>query len=175
MKKVKPLFPSTHLLVAASFLGISILFFLSPLRDTRMLASAILLGSVGVTMLWFIDHTFLTIEKTTDGINFKGYFSIRKFQLRINEIDGYEIHQKVNQFHGLHEEIQLITKKGKLHFPKIAYGNYDELKELFVPELKFLGHKELKYGRLLGRIIPIMFLVSGILAGLVGLLKLLRW
>ena len=175
MKTVKPSFPSIHLFITATFLGVSALFFFSPFRDTKMLTGAVLFGSVGITMLWFIDYMFLTIEKTEDTLKCKGYFSIRRLHFMINEIDEYEIHQKVDQFHGLHEEIQLIIKKKrKLLFSKIAYGNYDELKDLCEPQFKFLGYKELKYGKLLGKIIPTMFLISGILAGLVGLLKLLK-
>lgn len=175
MKKIKPSFPLVHLLIAMTFIGLSIMFIITPYRDTGMTIGSILFGSVGLTMLWFIDYFFMTIEMGGDKFKCRGYFLLRKYQLTIDQIKGYEIHQKVDQFNGLHEEFQIITKENnKLLFLRIVYGDYDSVISMCKSELEFLDYKELRHAKLLGRIIPIMFLMSGILAGLVGLLKLLR-
>lgn len=175
MEKIKPSFPSVHLIITVTFLGLSLLFCLSPFRDTRMLIGSILFGSVGLTMLWFIDYIFITIKISDNSLCCRGYFSIRKFKIKIEEIEGYEVHQKVDQINALHEEIQIITstEKRRLVFPKIAYRDYDSIKA-FCADLKFLGYKELRHGKLLGKLIPIIFLISGLLTGIVGLIKLLK-
>jgi hypothetical protein len=175
MREIKPSFPLLHLLIATAFFGVAAMFAFSPYRNTAMTVASILFCSVGLVMLWFIDHYFLKVKISETTLTCVGYFSVRRFEIKMEQVSGYEIHQKVDQINGLHEEFQIIFRsRGKLVFFGIAYGEYDQVKAFCAERLNFLGYKPLRYGELLGKIIPVMFLISGILAGLVGLLKLIE-
>ncbi len=105
-----------------------------------------------------------------------GYFGIRKVNLDLSEVERYHIHQKVDQLNGLHEEVQLLTRAHRtIILAKIAYEkNYWAIREMCESRFEFLGYKKLKYGELLGKLIPLVFLVSGVLAGPVGILQLIK-
>jgi hypothetical protein len=174
--KIKPSFPYLSLLIVLTFIAISLALTVSPYQDWKMLIASVFSGTLGIGLLWAIDYSHLHISYSPNIIKFRGYFFIRKFELNILQIEGYQIHQKVDQIKGFHEEIQIVKKDGRnLIFPKIAYKNYEEIKSLCdESELKFLGYKTIKYGEFLGKLIPVMFLISGIFAFLVALIKILK-
>ncbi len=174
MKKISPSISAFFWIIMVLFLVVAIIFFFSPYRDGKMLLVAIVLLTLVITILWGIDYSHLNISYNDNFLVLKGYFSLRKLCIKIKDIEGYQIHQKADQVNGLHEEIQLITRhNGIIPLPKIAYKNYEDVKIMCENSLPFLGYNNLKYGQLIGKIIKLMFLVSGILAGLVGILKFL--
>lgn len=140
-----------------------------------MTIASILFGAAGLSILWLIDYCCLSIRFHHEFLKVHGFFQVRNLTVPISHIEGYEIHEKVDQINGLHGEVQLVIKnRGNLILPKIAYSDYPYVIALCESRFKFLGFKELKYGRLLGRLIAIMFSISGIMAALIALLKLLH-
>lgn len=100
--------------------------------------------------------------------------SIRKFDIKIEDIIGYEIQQKIDRVNGFHEEVQLVIKgKKKIILPKIAYSDYEEVKLTIASKFKFIGYTKIKYAYILARLIPLMGII-GILAALVGIIKFMR-
>jgi hypothetical protein len=175
MKKITPSFPGLYLTIAIVFFLSSLAFLLSPFSDLKMQIAAILSASFSIAIVWYIDHTFLSIECERSSITFKGYFSIRNIQFEMTEIEGYQINERVDQFNGLHDEITITTNaKHSFTLSRMAYrSNYDEVLD-FMNDcgIRFLGKMPFRYAKILKVLVPIVFLVSGILAALVRLLKM---
>jgi hypothetical protein len=141
-----------------------------------MTIAAVFFAAFGVAMIWLTDYTFLTIDVLLDSVQFKGYFSIRKIIVRNDEIQGYEIRQKADQLSGFHEELKIVlVNKREIVLSKIAYEDYEKVREVFQSRFQLIGYSELKYGKLIGRLVTIIFIASGLLAGLAGLVKLINW
>ncbi|MFP4096792.1 MAG: hypothetical protein ACLFUB_20080 [Cyclobacteriaceae bacterium] len=177
MPRIRPSFPFIFILVAISFFTFAGMFFLSPFQDWKMLTAAVLFCSLAFTFLLMIDRGYLTIHYNVKEIKLEGFFLVKKVDYTYDQIEGYQIQEKVDQLNGFHEEIYLVLRNGKgILFPRIAYTaeSYSEIKSLCESELKFLGNTTIKYGRIIGKVMTTMFLLSGIFAALVGLIKLLK-
>ncbi|MBF9255823.1 hypothetical protein I2I11_21165 [Pontibacter sp. 172403-2] len=171
--ELKPAFPTYPFFVAIFFIGMGGFLFTSPFLDTKMTVLAIFMLSLGITCFYFIEDSYKRIKIEGEQINLTGYFSIIRQNLKISDVIGYELHQKVHQHLGLHNEVQLSTSNGKkIKFKREAYPDYNKLEEFIGANFAFLEHKPMQYGQLLGKWIPILMTISGILAGIVGLLKL---
>ena len=170
--------PKVHLvmwIILLGFTGISFMLFLSPflLSDWKVLASALLFTSMTATLVWGLDRSHLTVVSDNESIYLKGFFNFRKIKLGKSQVRGYSIQQKADQYSGFHEEFQITTSDGrKIYFPRIAYSDYSQVAS-FCKGFTFLGHQELRYGKLIGQILTIMGVVSGVLFALVSIIKLL--
>jgi len=177
MKKIKPAISYQTWMILSLFIICSIVFYLSPYRDMAMSIASIICLAMVFMMLWMIDYSHMVIHIGEDNLKLIGYFNVRNIDLNKNIIDGYEICQKIDQIEGAHDVYQIVIKNKKVLIPKVGYSDeeYGKLGHLFNSEFDFLGYKPIKYGEFLKKFLPVMFFISGILAGLVGLLKLLNW
>mgnify|MGYP001801347784 FL=1 len=174
MSTIKPTVKFVSWLITSAFLFFSVLLFLSPyfMVDWKVWSLAFLALSLGLALLWGLDYSHLTIKQDGDYLTFVGYFNGRKIRRKVKEIKGYRIEEKADQYSGHHEEYQLITQNDKvIRFPRIAYPNYEEIRTFCASNFEFLGHKPLKYAEIMGRLMPIIGFVSGVLALLVALKK----
>ncbi|WP_188462713.1 hypothetical protein [Marivirga lumbricoides] len=161
-------------LIIIAFLSISIMLLLSPyfLSDWKVWSMAIFLTSFALTLLWGIDFSHLNIKYDNLNIFLTGYFNGRNLKLKYSEIKGFQIEEKVDQYNGLHQEIQIVMTNGKkIYLPKIAYDDYSKVEIFCHDKFKFLGIRKMKHGEFIGKLIPVMGLVSGILFLLVSIIK----
>lgn len=156
-------------------ISVGYVFFLNTHFGFLVSVLSVLFTSFGISFIWLIDISHLCIVRTNNGLKFIGYFHIQNRQLNINDIKGYEIYEKLDELNGEHKEIQLILKDNRKNIilPKIAYKDYDAVLSIIQESgVEFLGYNKMKYGDLAKRIMPIVYLLSGIFAALVGILKL---
>jgi hypothetical protein len=172
---IKPSFPTYPLVGTIFFVGMGGLLFTSPFLDTKMTILAISVLSLGLFGFYFIENSYKRIEIDGEQISLTGYFSLIKQTVKTSDVLGYELHQKVHQHLGLHNEVQLLMVNGKkVKFKKEAYSNYYQLEEIIGANFKLLEYKNLHHAQLLGRWIPVLMAIFGILAGIIGVLKLLK-
>lgn len=177
MTKINPSIPYIFLMISISFLAFAGMFFYSPHQDWKMLTAAIIFTSLAFTFFWLIDRGYLSISYNEKLMRIKGFFFIKDQVVHHEQIEGYQLREKVDQLNGFHEEIYIVLKNGKgILFPRIAYteDDYSRIRTLFESNLSYLGNTTIKYGRIVGRFLTIIFSLSGILAGLVGLLKAMK-
>ncbi|HNP19836.1 MAG TPA: hypothetical protein PKL31_15460 [Fulvivirga sp.] len=177
MQAIKPKVQYVIWMIIISFIIFALLFLSSPylISDWKVSSLAILFTTLAITLLWGLDRSHLYIKLQNDLLILRGYFNIRKIELNINEIKGYQTQEKVDKLNGLHKEIQLKLNDGKvIPFPRVAYPNYECVESLCKYNFNFLGNSNIKYGELLGKLLPVMGLVSGILALIVAIMKFIR-
>lgn len=178
MITIKPKLPLLPILYGGGLITMSIFFYTSKNDDWKILVTGNFLSAVGFIMLWIVDYGYMVISYDTKYILFKGYFGLRKLELSFKEIEGYQIHEKVDQVSGFHKELQLVIRdrKKNLVIPTIAYNeeSHKEIRGFCEAEFPFLGYTEFKYGRLIGKVLLIMFALTGILSSLVGIMKLMK-
>jgi hypothetical protein len=176
MKKIQPNVKFVIWMIIIAFLAFGALLFLSPYfsSDWKVSSMAIFFAAFAITLLWGIDFSHLNIQYDDFNLYFTGYFRGRKLKLKFGDIEGYQIEEKVDQYNGLHQEIQLVMINGKMiYLPRIAYDDYSEVENFCKNKFKFLGSRQLKHGEFIGKLIPIMGLISGFLALVVAILKYL--
>ena len=121
------------------------------------------------------DRGYLTINFDGLKIKIEGYFSIRHIDLKDDQIKGYELKETVTQTEPLHKQIGLRTKRGRLIiFPKVAYSDYTTIHEIIMRKYDLLEDKPLKNAKFYNKWGPIVGTISGLLALLVGLMKILK-
>lgn len=178
MITIKPKLPILPVLYGIFLLLGSIYLISSPYANWTFVLGGSLIFSVGLLMLWIADYAFMHVSYNMYKVSFRGYFGLRNLEFSYKEIEGYQIHQKADQISGFHEELQLVLpgKNKNLIIPTIAYSeeNHKEIRRLFEAELPFLGFTELKYGKLIGKVLLIMFALTGVLSSFVGIMKLLN-
>lgn len=173
--RIKPKIDLKIWVILIAFMSFAIMMLASPFfsSDWTIKGLFIMFSTFFILMMWGIDRTHLTINFDEERVSFKGYFGFRSMFIEKTEFRGYSIHQRADQLNGYHEEYQIIHRDGKIiHFPKIAYPDYYQIKEL-CEKFDFVEYQELKYGAIIGKVVVVMGIVSGILAALVGLLKFL--
>ncbi|GAL84605.1 hypothetical protein MYP_1833 [Sporocytophaga myxococcoides] len=171
LKKIKPEFPTEKLTFAIGFIILPIALIYSPYLTIDWSIISLLIFSIGVSLFffWTIESTYMTIYEYPDYFKFIGYFSIRK--IKMNEIEGYEIHQRDDRMDGFREEIILIIKgRENLILHKNAYKDYEEVKLLFTSRFRFISYSQLN--PLIVKLSLVIGVLSGILAAFVGIMKL---
>jgi hypothetical protein len=173
--KIKPSISEFIWVLILGFFLIGVIFLVNSNGEWTLLAAGFIFLSLTVSTLWAIDYTHLSVIVKNGEIRFEGFFNRRKINLFKDDISGYQIHQKADQYNGFHEEIQLVTKThGTIIFPRAAYqNNYSDLRNYCGSNFEFIGYNKLKYGEMIGKVLVLMGSISGALAVLVGLLKFL--
>ncbi len=172
--KIKSGYPLVGTIVSLFFIGCSLALFLSPYAGSGSEWLAVFMLSMGIFFLLLIDQSYMSIDFDGTSIHLTGFFKIKNIRLKTESILGYEIHQRVDEFNGLHNMLVLVLEKNeRVVFPRIAYADYDALELFFKSTFKFLEYKPLKYAAFFKKWVPIVSLISGLLALLVGLQKLL--
>lgn len=173
--KIKPSISAVTWAFILGFFLIAMIFLLNTNGDWVLYLAGFAFLSIVVSILWAIDYTHLFLTVKNEELRFEGFFHRRKMTLSKGDISGYQIHQKADQYNGFHEEIQLVTKThGTIIFPRAAYENaYSQVRNFCETNFEFIGYNKLKYGEIIGKVVVVMGVVSGILAALVGLLKFL--
>lgn len=172
-KKIKPEFPTEKLPLAIGFIILPIALIYSPYLTIDWSIILLIIFSIGVSIyfFWTIDRAYMTIYEYPDYFKFIGYFSIRKMDIKMNEIEGYEIHQRDDRMDGFREEIVLIIKgRENLILHKNAYKDYEEVKLLFTSRFHFISYSQLN--PLIVKLSLVIGVLSGILAAFVGIMKL---
>lgn len=175
-KKIKPKISLVVWIILSVFLILSGMLIFNKQDDLVLQFAGVGSLTISIGILWAIDYTHLRLTFDTKELKMVGYFGLRKISLRFDENNCYHISQKVDQYNGLHDEFQLVTKSNdNIIFPRAAYESvYSDIRLLCESNFKLLGFNSLRYGEVLGKVIPIMGLVSGILAALVGLMKFME-
>lgn len=175
---IKPKRPYPHLIIASAFLLFSIiaLFGKNPDKLELILLSSILFG-FSVFLFLMTDYQFLHLTcDLTYNITIKGYLGIRSIKLKLTEIIGYEIREKLDQTRGTQNVWLLITQDNKkIMFTKDAYNNYDELVNWIETNFEFLGYKKMKYSQFTGKSYVYITIISGIIYFLWAIVKLTKF
>jgi len=171
---IKPTIPFVGLLAAIFFAVCSVVLFFSAFATmgTQLLSAFML--SISIFALLLIDHSYMSIDFNGRVLQLSGFFKVRRMKIDINSICGYEIHQRVDEFNSLHNMLVLVLGNGKrVVFPKIAYANYLLIETFFEANIKFMGYRPLRFADFFKKWVPIVTFISGLLALLVALQKLL--
>jgi preprotein translocase subunit SecF len=172
MKIIKPQFPFFEIIIAAGCFGISIMFLISPYFNYKMFVMSVFLISLGVIFLFVIRRIRKTLSYDGNEIIIGNFLFLGRKRFKIGDALGYVITEKVDQFEGFYEEIELHLKDGsKIQFFKIAYINYEELEDLMKQNFELIEIRKFKFGKYIGPIISQMLKISGIIALLVAILK----
>jgi len=174
MTSIKPKFPTRFIEVGLIIFSLGLLqFFVDDINMIITIGSYIFI-IFGLSIFWIIDYSHMSISSSSKYLNLKGYFSIRNIEIPFSEVKGYEIQEKLDEWNGHHDEVQLVLFNGeKIVIPRIAYSNYQEVTNILKEcDFEFLGYNPIKYGAIVKKIMPVVFLLSGILAAIVGILKL---
>jgi len=142
--------------------------------DWKVWSLSFITLSMSIVLLWGLDYSHLIIKQDGKDLTLVGFFSRRTIRKKLSEIKGYQIEEKADQYSGHHEEYQLLTRNNKvIRFPRIAYPDYEEIKAFCIDNFEFSGRKSHRYTETMGRLMPIIGLISGLFALLVALKKLL--
>ena len=171
---LKPTIPLAGFLVAIFFAGCSTVLFFSPFATVGAHVLAACMLSMSIFALLLIDHSYMSIDFDGKVLRLSGFFKIRRIRIDANSIRGYRIYQRVDEFNGLHNMLVLELMNGKrIVFPRIAYADYSLLESFFEANLKFIGYHPLRFAEFFKKWVPIMAFISGLLALLVALRKIL--
>lgn len=172
MTEFKPKKPFLYLSFAIGALIGAFFMFTSPYLNIKMslLAGFFLMASIA--FLYLVDMVYATIEFTKNELKISGYFSFRKTLLNLSEIKGYKLCEQINQTDGLHDEIRIVTSLEKeIKIFKAAYSDYLQVQEYLRTNFEYLGYEPLKYKNI-GKWMPLVYAISGLLALLVALKKI---
>lgn len=172
--KIKPSTPTAIIILIVILTGLPMIFLASPHLDWEMGLGGGCIFIMAIVITFLIDRSNSTIFYDDKTIHFKGFFGLRNESYRWKDFKGYSIKEKADQASGLHDEIRLIFfDKKKIVIPKVAYKHsYNQIYVMCTHNLKFLEHSQLKNGNTKAWVIRIIFMISGIMALLVGLKKL---
>ncbi len=169
---IKPVSPIIWVAFALFFGVMSILLLTSPYLDFVMTFLGVFMLIACILSFFFIDYSFLRIHISGKVVELTGCFNFRKITLKREEIRGYQIKERYDNHNGVHRAFQVVSKSGKtFFFPKIAYNNYDQLGRILESHFKYLGTIELSNAKFYKRWMPMLTLLSGLIALIVAILK----
>lgn len=172
--KIKPVYPLVGMIVTFFFVICSVALFLSPYSNITMQLLAAFMLSMGIFFFLLIDQSYISVNYDSGKLYMSGFFGIKRININADSVLGYEIQQRVDEFNGLHDMVVLVIKDNKrIVFPKIAYSDYRALKSFFEANFKFLGYCPLRFAEFFKKWVPIFSFISGLLALLVALQKIL--
>ncbi len=170
---IKPSKPIVLVGVAIFFGYCALMLIVSPHRNLTLELTSVFMFSASIFFIIIVDLSYMNLRFYDDYIQINGFFNLRNFKLKVESIRGYELHQRVDDFNGIHTILVLVISNNvKIPFSKLAYGDYSQLEQYFEKHFIFLGNRPLRYVQFYAKTLPIISLISGILALLVALNKL---
>ncbi|MDF9799792.1 hypothetical protein OKW21_005055 [Catalinimonas alkaloidigena] len=157
--------------ISIAFILMSLMLFLSPYFDAIVGISGSFIFLMGAGFLWGIDYAFSTITFEHDKLKLRGYFSMRRLDITYSDVEGFMLEESSDQLSGYHFRVCLILKSGKkIGLAKMAYSNYETLVALIESKFELLEIKR----HLFAKWMPIIWFLSGVLALLVAMMKILK-
>jgi hypothetical protein len=173
MFSVRPQKPIVAILISIFIAGLAIAFLTSPYINLGLIILSIFMLSMAIFFLLLIDQSYASIDFDGSILSLTSFFRLRKLRLGKEKILGYEIQQRVDEFNGLHNMIVLVlTDQRRIVLPKIAYSDYTFVQSFFESNFQFLEYRPMKFADFFKKWVPIISLISGLLAILVALQKL---
>jgi hypothetical protein len=169
---IKPSKPIGLMAVAIFFGFCALVLLISPYRNLTLELTSVFMFSMAIFFIIIVDWSYMKLKFCNECIQVNGFFGLRNFRFQLESICGYELHQRVDDLNGLHSILVLVlSNEVRIPFSKIAYSNYRELEQYFEKHFMFLGNRPLRYAQFYRKTVPIISLISGILALLVALNK----
>ena len=161
------------------FLGIillllicSIFIYSSNYLDDKMFLGGMYLIFILLIVFFVTDFAYISLKYENNNIIIRGFFKIRRIKFHISEIQGYEIHEKLDQTYGYKEVLVLVARNKKIVLSKVLYSNFDEMENWVKSNFQFLGYNRMKYKQFMSKSFVIMSIISSILFFLLAIAKM---